>query len=87
MNEKIASIEGNHTWEVVNLPNGRDVIDLKYNYKTKFNKDGSIQKHKVPLPAKGYAQQPRVDFHETFAPVVHMETIRIVLTLAAQLEL
>ena len=37
--------------------------------------------------AKGYSQQPGVDFNETFAPVVRMETIRTVLALAAQLKL
>uniref|UniRef100_A0A2N9IVF1 Uncharacterized protein n=1 Tax=Fagus sylvatica TaxID=28930 RepID=A0A2N9IVF1_FAGSY len=60
---------------------------LKVDYKTKFNEDGSIQKHKARLVAKGYAQQPGVDFHETFALVVRMETIRTVLALAAQMEL
>uniref|UniRef100_A0A2N9EI16 Integrase catalytic domain-containing protein n=1 Tax=Fagus sylvatica TaxID=28930 RepID=A0A2N9EI16_FAGSY len=87
MNEEIASIERNQTWELVDLPNGREVIGLKWIYKTKFNEDGSIQKHKARLVAKGYAQQPGVDFHETFAPVVRMETIRTVLALAAQMEL
>uniref|UniRef100_A0A2N9EW08 CCHC-type domain-containing protein n=1 Tax=Fagus sylvatica TaxID=28930 RepID=A0A2N9EW08_FAGSY len=87
MDEEIASIERNQTWELVDLPNGREVIGLKWIYKTKFKEDGSIQKHKARLVAKGYAQQPRVDFHETFAPVVRMETIRTVLALAAQMEL
>ena len=37
--------------------------------------------------AKGYSQQPGVDFNETFAPVARIETIRLVLAIAAQLEL
>jgi hypothetical protein len=82
MDEEIASIVRNQTF-----PNGREVIGLKWIYKTKFNEDGSIQKHKARLVAKGYAQQPGVDFHETFAPVVRMETIRTILALAAQMEL
>ncbi|CAL8153387.1 unnamed protein product [Prunus armeniaca] len=53
---------------------------------TKFNEDGSIQKHKARLVAKGYSQQPGIDFNETFAPVVRMEIIRTVLALAAQLK-
>ena len=71
----------------MDLSNGRDVIGLKWIYKTKYNEDGSIQKHKACLVAKGYSQQPGVDFHETFAPVVRMKTIRTFLALAAQMEL
>ena len=50
------------------------------------NEDGLIQKHKAHLVTKGYAQQNGVDFHEIVAPVVHMETIRTFLALAAQME-
>ena len=52
MDEEIASIKKNQTWELVDLPNGRDVIGLKWIYKTKYNDDGSIQKHKARLVAK-----------------------------------
>lgn len=87
MEEEIVMIEKNHTWELVDLPNDKDVIGLKWVYKTKFNEEGGIQKLKARLVAKGYSQQPGIDFNETFAPVVRMETIRIVLAIAAQLEL
>ena len=46
-----------------------------------------IEKNKARLVAKGYAQQPRVDFNETFALVARIKTIRMVLAIAAQLEL
>lgn len=51
-------------------------------YKTKFNGDGSIQKHKARLDAKGYSQQQRIDFYETFALITKMETIRTILDIA-----
>ncbi|KAF7123412.1 hypothetical protein RHSIM_Rhsim12G0119300 [Rhododendron simsii] len=45
MNEEIATIEKNHTWDLVELPKGKDIIKLKWVYKTKYKEDGSIQKH------------------------------------------
>ncbi|CAN0920234.1 Retrovirus-related Pol polyprotein from transposon TNT 1-94 [Linum grandiflorum] len=87
MDTEISMIEKNKTWELVDKPKDKPVIGLKWVYKTKFNEDGSIQKHKARLVAKGYSQQPGIDFHETYAPVARMETIRTVIALAAQMEL
>ena len=87
MNEEIKMIEKNHTWKLVDKPQDKEVIGLKWVYKVKHNDDGSINKYKARLVAKGYAQQPGIDFNETYAPVVRMETIRTVLALAAQHQL
>ena len=84
MNEEIKMIEKNHTWELVDKPQDKEVIGLKWVYKVKHNNDGSINKYKTRLVAKGYAQQLEIDFSETYAPVVHMETIKTDLALAAQ---
>ena len=87
MEEELNMIDKNNTWNLVDPPKGKDIIGLKWVYKTKYNEDGSIQKHKARLVAKGYSQQPGVDFNETFAPVARIETIRRVLAIFAQLEL
>ena len=77
-------IEKNNTWELVNRPHGKDIIGVKWVYKTKLNPDGTIQKHKARLVAKGYSQQPGIDYNETCAPVARLDTIRALIALASQ---
>nr|KYP39854.1 Retrovirus-related Pol polyprotein from transposon TNT 1-94 [Cajanus cajan] len=83
MEEEIKMIEKNNTWELVDYPYKKDIIGVKWVYKTKLNPDGTIQKHKARLVAKGYSQQPGVDYNETFAPVTRLDTIRALIALAA----
>ncbi|GKU93099.1 hypothetical protein SLEP1_g6727 [Rubroshorea leprosula] len=59
------ALERNQTWELVDFPKDNKVVSLKWVYKTKYNSDGSIHKHKARLIARGYMQQEGVDFDET----------------------
>ncbi|RZC09022.1 Retrovirus-related Pol polyprotein from transposon RE1 [Glycine soja] len=83
MEEEIQMIEKNNTWELVNRPHGKDIIGVKWVYKTKLNPDGTTQKHQARLVAKGYSQQPRIDYNETFALVARLDTIRALIALAS----
>lgn len=62
---------------------GVKVIGLRWVFKIKRNADGSINKFKARLVAKGYAQQSGIDFDEVFAPVARLETIRLLVGIAA----
>jgi hypothetical protein len=52
-------------------------------YKVKRDENGNIVKYKARLVAKGYVQQPGVDFDEVFAPVARLESVRLLLAIAA----
>ncbi|GAU11617.1 hypothetical protein TSUD_346090 [Trifolium subterraneum] len=82
MNEEIESIERNNTWELVDLPHGKNAIGVKWVYKVKLNPKGEITRHKARLVVKGFLRKEGIDFNEVFAPVERMETIRLVTTMA-----
>ena len=84
INEEFKMIEKHQTWELVDKPTHKRAIGVKWVYRTKLNYDGFINKHKTRLVVKGYAQMFGVDFSETFAPVARLDTIRMLLALAAQ---
>ncbi|KAL0313353.1 UNVERIFIED_CONTAM: Retrovirus-related Pol polyprotein from transposon TNT 1-94 [Sesamum radiatum] len=84
MDNEIKSIEKNKTWTLTELPVGTKKIGVKWVYKTKYNENGKIDKYKARLVAKGYSQQHGIDYTEVFAPVARMDTVRMIIALAAQ---
>ena len=83
MQAEMASIEENSTWHLTTLPPGHRAIGLKWVYKVKKDAHGAVLKHKARLVAKGYVQRHGVDYDEVFAPVARLESIRLLLALAA----
>jgi hypothetical protein len=84
MIDEIKSIEENNTWRLVDSPIGHKPIGLKRVFKLKKDPSGVVVKHNARLVAMGYAHRAGVDFDEVFAPVVRLDSVRLLLALAAQ---
>jgi hypothetical protein len=56
-------------------------------YKAKKDEQGRVVKHKAQLVAKGYAQWQGIDYEEVFAPVARMESVWLILVVAAHEDL
>jgi hypothetical protein len=83
MVDELRSIEDNYTLDIVDLPTDHHPIGLKWVYKVKKDEQGRIVKHKAWLVAKGYMQRQGVDYEEAFTLVARMESMRLILGVAA----
>ncbi|WRX09128.1 Integrase [Theobroma cacao] len=81
--EKLNMIVKNKTWSLVDRPKDRQLIGVKWIFKRKLNPDGTLNRYKARLVVKGYSQILGIDFQETFAPVARLDTIRLLIALAA----
>ena len=88
MQREYDSLEVRNAFERTTLLPGRKPIGVRWTYNYKYNPDGSIIrcKEKARLVAQGFSQRPE-DYGETYAPVVKLSSIRILLTYANQFDL
>ena len=83
MLEELNAIKKNNTWELVDLPNKKRAIGVKWMFKLKLNPNNTVAKHKVRLVARGFLQKPGIDYSEVYAPVARIETVRLVVEMAS----
>jgi hypothetical protein len=87
MDIELENLRQKGTWQEVQTPKDRKKIGAKWVLKIKRDAEGRIVKYKARLVAKGYSQVPGVDFEETYAPVGRTTSLRILLAIAATLDL
>ena len=85
--EEYNSLLANDTWELVELPKGRQAVGCKWVFRTKYNSDGSVSRFKSRLVAKGFSQSHGVDYDETYSPTLRLSSLRLLLAIAVEKKL
>ena len=63
--KEITMLLANGTWEIVDLPLGAKAIPSGWVFKVMRHADGTIERYKGRLVAKGYSQRPGIDYENT----------------------
>ena len=87
MKSEMRSMYENKVWTLIDLPNDRRAIEIKWIFKRKTDADSSVTIYKARIVAKGFRQVQGVDYDETFSPVSMLKSVRIMLAIAAFYEI
>jgi hypothetical protein len=77
-------LEINGTWREEVLPSGTNLVSTKWVFIIKVKSDGTLDRFKARLIARGFSQIYNIDYFETFAPTVQIDTLRVFLAIAAK---
>jgi hypothetical protein len=83
MKKKLDDLHKNHTWDLVDLPQGKSIVGCKWVYKIKTCSDGTVDRYKARLVARDFTQEYGVNYEETFAPVACQSSMHALLVVAA----
>lgn len=83
MEEELLQTKKKKTLDLVPWLADKNNIARKWVYRNKMNKEGKVIRKKARLVCKGYAQVEGIYFEETFALVVRLEAIRMLLAFSA----
>lgn len=83
MKEELHQFEKGKVWYLVPKPIDRTFIGTLLVYKNKTSEHGNTIRNKERLVVQGYNQEEEIHYNETFAPVVRIEEIKILIAFSS----
>ena len=80
---ELNALQANETWEEIVPPKGVNIVTSKWVFKLKLHFNGSLDKLKARLMARGFSQVYSVDFEGTFASTFQFDTLCLFLAIIA----
>ena len=87
MKSEMRSMYENKVWTLIDLPNDRRAIEIKWIFKRKTDADSSVTIYKARFVAKGFRQVQGVEYDEIFSLVMMIKSVRIMLAIATFYEI
>lgn len=84
---EMESLQKNNTCRLISLPEGKKTMGCKWVFSINYKVDGSIDRYKEMLVAKGFTQTYGIDYTNTFLRVAKLNIVRVLLSLATNLDL
>ena len=82
MKEEFDALHKTGTWDLVDLPSGKNAIGCKWVYKIKTRSNGTVDRYKAHLVARGYTQEYGIDYEETFALVARLSSVKTLIVVS-----
>ncbi|MCO5606885.1 hypothetical protein L7F22_061076 [Adiantum nelumboides] len=85
--DELQALEEANTWELVPPPEHHNIVSCKWLLKKKYQPNGSVDRYKARLVARGFTQQEGVDYFDTYLLVLGMTAFWVLIALAAKFNL
>nr|GEY04544.1 putative RNA-directed DNA polymerase [Tanacetum cinerariifolium] len=68
MDDEMKALKKNKTWDQCALPQGKKPVRCRWIFTVKYKPDGTAERYKARLIAKGHTQTYGINYSETFSP-------------------
>ena len=84
MDREMKTLKDTGIWETVPRPTDHNIVGSKWVFCIKCKSDGSVDKYKARLVARGFTQVFGTDYFETYSPIANLTSFHTILALAAR---